>query len=327
MLIRICKTTQPTPVILIVIISVVIRFLAFNECEKLADENGMPLYDLIWQFMHAGGKYVVLVTGFILTTTQAIHLNYVLNKHAVLYKNSWLPALMYSVLSGLLPLFLSFHPIILVNTILIFALDQIFSLYKTDHSLSSIFNIGFLLAIGALIYLPSIVMFILFIAAILILRPFSWREWIVSIMGFLLPFFLAFLYYFMTNHLMEFYQRLVVTGINKKPDLKHIFTYQYSISLILTGVLFVLSIFRLQANYYKNVTKSRLIQQLLFIMIIVGFISVVVSLDDQLYRFSILAIPFSVYLAYYFLSGKKEWINETTFLVLLITWMYNFFFA
>ena len=267
------------------------------------------------------------VVGCVLLGTQAFHFNYVLNKHEVLYKASWLPALSYIIIASLLPPFLWFHPILMVNSILIFALDKIFALYKNATPLSLDFNSCFLLALASLFYLPAIVLFLIYVIGIIILRPFSWRDWVVGLLGFALPFFFAFLYYFLNDELQDFYSRVFITGISKQLDIKHIFTYQYTYSVVIVGIIFFLSLIRLQSNYYKNVTKARLIQQLLLMLLVVGIFSVLLSHDEQLYRFSILAMPLSTYIAYYFLSGKKAWVVELVFLVLAITWLWNYFWA
>ena len=327
MFLRLFKTTQPLPLVLLVILAIAMRVVTFLHYYRVVEPNGMPLYDLVLYLMHGMPLFIYAIVGFILTTSQAIHLNRVLNKHEVLYKQSWIPALLYVLIVALLPPFLWFHPLLFVNSILIFALDKIFSLYKNQNVLSMDFDSCLLLSLSALFYLPAIVLFLIYILAIIILRPFSWRDWVVGVMGFVLPFFFAFTYYFLIDGLQGFYERVFITGIKKQIDLHHIFTYQYTFSLAMTGVLFVLAFLRLQSNYYKNVMKARLIQQLLLLLMLIGLISVLVSRDEELYRFNILAIPVSVFLGYYFLSGKKQWLSEVVFLVLVGSWVYNFFLS
>lgn len=292
---------------------------------RVVDPNGMPLYDLTIKLLHFLPAWFGLLLGFILVTSQAIHLNLILNKHEILYKQSWLPALMYVVLAGLLPPFLWIHPLLFVNSILIFVVDRIFSLYKSDRPLSLAFDAAFLLSMSALFYLPAVVLFLFYFLGIIILRPFSWREWVVGLMGLFLPFFLAFLYYFLNDELKSFYERIFISGIKRQIDLTHFFNVEYSLSIVLVGVLFVLSLLKLQTNYFKNVSKARLIQQLLVLLIPICLLSVLVSRDELLFRFNTLALPLSVYLSYYFLSGKKIWLMELMFLLLLGGWAYNYF--
>lgn len=327
MILRLFKTTQPLPLVLLGIIAVTMRVISYHQFYRVVDPNGMPLYDLVLYLMRGMPMSMFAVVGCVLTTSQAIHLNRVLNKHEILYKQTWIPAIIYIFIVALLPPFLWFHPLLFVNSILIFSLDKIFTLYKNQTVLALDFDSCMLLSLAALFYLPAVVLFLIYIIGIIILRPFSWRDWVVGMMGFVLPFFFAFTYYFLTDGLQGFYERVFITGIKKQIDLHNFFTYQYTFSVALTGILFIFSFLRLQSNYYKNVTKARLIQQLLLVFMAIGILSVLVSRDEELYRFNILAIPLSVFLGYYFLSGKKQWMMEVVFLLLMGSWVYNYFFA
>jgi hypothetical protein len=325
MLIKAFRSTQIFPLILLVILSGAMWMISKSVSYRIVDPNGMPLYDLVIALIGYLPVWAGPIIGFLLTTSQAIHLNFVLNKHEVLYRSSWLPALLYVVLIGLLPPFLWIHPLLFVNSILIFVLDRLFSLYKGNSPLALAFDSAFLLSLSALFYLPAVILFIFYFLCIIILRPFSWREWMAGIFGLLFPFFFAFLYYFLRDELQLFYDRVFVSGIKRQIDLQHFFTISYTLSIAIVGVLFLLSLLRLQTNYFKNVTKSRLIQQLLVLMIPVCLLSVLVSRDELLFRFNTIALPLSVYLSYYFLTAKKIWMAELFFLLLLSSWIYNYF--
>jgi len=327
MIIRLFKSTSPFAIALLGLMAIIMWSISWNLHFRLIEPNGMPLYDLLLRGMKTLPKSSFGIFGCLLLYTQAIHFNYVLNKHEVLYRASWMPSLIYLLIASLLPPFLWFHPLLIVNTILIFALDKIFSLYKNTYPLSIDFNSCFLLALAALFYLPAVVLFFIYALGIIILRPFSWRDWIVGIMGFVLPFFLAFLYYFWNNELDDFYARVFIIGIAKQLDVKHFFTYKYVYSVVIIGLLFIMSLIRLQSNYYKNVAKARLIQQLLLLLIVAGIVTVLISREEHMFSFSILALPLSAYISYYFLSGKKNWIMEIVFAILASSWIWNYFWA
>lgn len=325
MLIRSFRTTQIFPLVILVVLSATMWFVSKSGTYEIVAANGMPLYDLIVKALTFIPPVLSVFLAFLLFTSQALHINHVINKHEVLYKQSWLPALMFIIIAGLFPPFLWIHPILFVNSLLIFVFDKLFSLYKHPTPLALAFDGAFLLSLSALFYLPTIFLFLFYILCIIILRPFSWRLWSVSFMGLLLPFFFAFFYYFWNNELMSFYEWVFVSGIKRQIDLTHIFNVKYILSVVIVGILFILSLLKLQTNYFKNVTKSRLIQQLLVLLIPIGILSVLFSRDESLYRYSIIVLPLSIYLAYYFLSGKKRWVMELMFLILCAGWIYNYF--
>lgn len=326
-MLRLFKTHQIYPVIPLGIMAIVMWFLSWGSHFNILTTNGMPLYDLVYRLVSPGGPRAFAVLGFLLFLSQAIHLNFIVNKHEILYKNTWLPALSYLLIGSIFPQFLWFHPILFVNSLTIFAIDKIFSLYKNPSALALAFDSSFLLGLAILFYAPAVLLFVFFALCILLLRPFSWRDWFVGITGFTMPVFFAFLYYFINDRFDEYYNKLFTGSINSHIEFARIYPKEYSISVFFIAVLFVLAIFRLQSNYFKNVTKSRLIQQLLLLFILIGALMVVASPDAQLFRFSILSIPISVYIAYYFLSGKKQWVVESMFVLLIGVWVYNYFFA
>ncbi len=265
MLIRSFRTTQIFPLVILVVLSATMWFVSKSGTYEIVAANGMPLYDLIVKALTFIPPVLSVFLAFLLFTSQALHINHVINKHEVLYKQSWLPALMFIIIAGLFPPFLWIHPILFVNSLLIFVFDKLFSLYKHPTPLALAFDGAFLLSLSALFYLPTIFLFLFYILCIIILRPFSWRLWSVSFMGLLLPFFFAFFYYFWNNELMSFYEWVFVSGIKRQIDLTHIFNVKYILSVVIVGIIFILSLLKLQTNYFKNVTKSRLIQQLLVI--------------------------------------------------------------
>ena len=325
MIIRSFRTTRISPLAMLVVASACAWVISKSISYSVVSANGMPLYDAVIHLISVVPDWAGVAIGCLLFTSQALYFNWMLNKHEVLYKPSWLPALLFVLLAGLLPPFLWIHPVLFVHSIVLFAFDRIFSLYKNPQPLAPTFDSAFLLAVAALFYFPAVIFFLFYFVCLLILRPFSWREWMVGAMGLTMPFFLAFLYYFLNDQLDEFYTRVFVTGIKREIDLTHFFTVQYLPSIILVAGVFVLSILKLQTNYFRNITKARLIQQLFIVMVPFCLVSVAVSPDERLFRFNTLAIPLAVYLAYYFLSGKKMWWLETLFLLLVAGWFYNFF--
>jgi len=326
-MISLFRTTRLYPVFLLIVLAALMWIFSKSASYTLVPANGMPLYDLIMNLLSFLPSWFRPILGFTLITSQAIHFNMVLNKHEVLYKQTWIPALMYLLLAGLVPPFLGVHPLLFVNSLLIPVIDRLFSLYKNNSPMPLAFDGAFLLSIAALFYLPAAALLLFYFTGLLILRPFSWREWMVTLIGMTLPFFFALLYYFVNDDLYGFCQRVFVSGIKKEIDLEHFFNARYSPSIIVVGMLFLLSLLRVQANYFKNVNKTRLIQQLMILMIPVCLLSVLVAPDESLFRFNSLPIPLALYISYFFISGRKRWTGEVLFLLLLLGWVYNYYLA
>lgn len=325
MFIRLFKTTQPLALVILGIISAIMWFISWGLHFRVHPPDGMPLYDLVFYLLRNFPGWVLALTGFLLTTSQAIQLNHVLNKHDILYKQSWLPALLYVVLGGMIPAFLGFHPLLFVNSIFLLAIDKMISLYKNPSPLSLAFDSAMLFSIAALFYLPAVVFFIFYGIGMLILRPINWRETVAGFIGLALPFLFAFLYYFLNDRMQVFYERIFLSGITTSLSLTQLSAGPFLYSAVFVVLLLVLSIVKLQGNYYKNVTKARLVQQMILMSIPFGLFTVIISKDSDLSRYMILLIPFSVYIGYYFLSANRKFIAELTFIALLVAWGLNNF--
>jgi hypothetical protein len=324
-MIKLLKSNPLIAFILMPLLAISVWALAFNQGLTVATTGAMPLYDLLIRYVQPQQKLFYCIFSCILVISQAFHLNFVFNRHEVIYKNSWMPSLFYVLLMSMLPQFLVFQPALIANSITIFVIDKIFKLYKNQQPLSLDFDIGFLISISALFYFPSIILGLLFFSGIIILKPFSWRDWIVGFLGFILPFFFMFTYYFLTDQFQYFTSRFFTANIRQEIDVWRLLPKGFGITVGYIVLLLMLALSKLSQNFSKNVIRTRNLQQLMLIFIVVCAIMIVLSPEVQLYRFIILAIPLSFLLAYYFLSANKKWFAELAFWLLIANIVYNFF--
>ncbi|HEY4194395.1 MAG TPA: beta-carotene 15,15'-monooxygenase, partial [Mucilaginibacter sp.] len=103
---------------------------------------------------------VNLFSASVLVFIQAILINYLVNQYNLLGKSTFLPALMYITLSGLFIPFLMLSPPLICNFLVIWMMFKMFELYNGDDTKSISYDLGMIVAIGAMIYLPFIYMFL-----------------------------------------------------------------------------------------------------------------------------------------------------------------------
>lgn len=327
MVIKFFKSQQPLAYFIMAIITFFIWSICFFITFSINSGNAMPFYNLLISIITPEKKIFYFLFGFALIDSQAIHLNIVVNKNEVLYRNSFLPGLFYLLLMCIIPPFISFHPVLIVNSILIFVIDKIFRLYKNDSPLALDFDICVLLSIMTMIYLPSAIFILLYIIGLLILRPFSWRDWIVGALGFITPVFFVLLYYFLNDRLYEIKNLIFAAGITSQFNIKNVVPAGYSLTIIWVVTIFVLSVVKIRGNFYKNAAKTRNYQQLILLFLVISLLMIIFTPAKILYRFSILCIPLSVIISYYFLAAKKAWLNETLFIIFIVIMIYNFIYT
>ena len=126
----------------------------------------------------------ILLAGLIVFA-QAMLINYLVNHFNLLGKPTFLPALMYITVSGLLTPFLVLSPPLICNFLVIWMLFKLFSFYKSKDSKTLAFDLGMIVAVGSLIYLPFIFLFLTIWIGLMIFKPFDWREWVACIVGYI----------------------------------------------------------------------------------------------------------------------------------------------
>jgi len=324
LILNLFKNSQPVAFILVPVFLAAAWISASYGDSTFLVSNPMPLYNILYSFIGSLPAWAGGTFGFFLTLSQVFHLNFIVNKHEVLYKNSYLPALFYLLFVSMIPQFLTFHPVLITNTILLFVLDKLFKVYKNPAAMSLAFDSCFLIGLATLFYLPAISFFLLFAISILILKTFSWRDWLVGLIGLSLPFFFTFIYYFWSDDLGTFAQKFFLNNIRQLWDTSGLVLQGYRITLAVISVLFVLTLIRIRQHFYKNVTRIRNFQQVIFILLGVALLSLIfTSGSAAVYRFSILVIPIAVMISYYFLAAKKKWWTELLFWVLLGLVVFN----
>lgn len=326
MFIRFFKSAQPAALFILPLLSALFVLMVYllNKNSIIVDESHGILYSLFLLIPAISLKWVSALVVFALITFQAIYFNRIVSAFEVLYKPSNLPALIYIVLACLLPAFIGLHPFILINTLLLWILQKIFRLYKNDESLGICFDIGFLVSILSMIYYPCIFLFIFYLLTLSILRPFIWREWAVSLMGIIAPWFLLWVVLFLSDRAQLFYD--VFNPSNYKPVvLLNSLTKKYIITISSVALLLFLSLLRLRSNYFKNVIKTRNYQISIFILLIVTSFIVLIPYHHSETRFTLLLIPLSAFISYFFLAAKRIWFAELLFACLLVTLLLNYF--
>ncbi|WPU93533.1 DUF6427 family protein [Mucilaginibacter sabulilitoris] len=253
----------------------------------------------------------------VLVFIQALLFNYLINFHNLLGKPTFLPALMYITLSGLFTPFLMLSGPLICNFLLIWMLFKAFSLYKGDDAKSTVYDMGMIVALGSLIYLPFIYMFLAIWIALILFKPFNWREWVAGILGYSTVFFFLAVFYYLNDRIAYFSNIWLPLG-TKFPDHISINSYNYLL-LIPVILILVLCFFKLQQNFFKSYVQTRKSFQLLFFIFLIAAFSFYVNAAFHLDHFLLCIAPAAVFFAYFFLYATRKWFYEGLFLLLLIS--------
>jgi hypothetical protein len=324
MVVRFFKDTNTASLIAMPLVASLVYSLGYIKAPPIFSvEDAGPLYLWLSNYTSHFSRPAFFAIGLVLFIAQVFYLNYISNKYEILYKPSHLPALLFIVCKCWYPGFLCLHPVVFVNCIMLLVLELLFSVYKSESGLSTIFIAGFLIAVASLFYVPAAVFFLLLWVCLILLRPLGWRDWIISILGFVTPFYFISIYYFWQNNLLVFWTSLL-HFTDEHMHLIFVYNNRYYFSLAVLAFLMLVSILKLQGNFFKNFIRTRRYQQALGAFLLLAGASVFMGTSISIYHFSMLSIPLSIVLGYFFLATKKAFWVELVFLLLVSALVYNY---
>lgn len=275
------------------------------------------------------GNYPVLLPLFscILIFIESLLINYIVKKNEIIDTTAYLPALIYIILMSLQPEMLSLHPIVIANLFMLLALIRLMNTYKKETAYSEVFDTGMFIALAAIFYTPSFVFIFVLWAGLVIIRPFIWREWIISLFGFATP-LLFFVFYYFWNGILDTLVSQVIQNTVIAPH-KSFQWVSFSIDEYIQICILLLAGFfsfgKLLDDLGKSTVRIRNNLLLLFYFILLSLVSIIFAPGYSISYLSFLSIPFSIFISNYFLFARKTWIAEVLFLLLVLSIFINQF--
>ncbi|REJ80823.1 MAG: hypothetical protein DWQ44_04870 [Bacteroidetes bacterium] len=264
------------------------------------------LWNLLIGVFHSLPSWLNTLIMASMISFQAIYFNLVLNKHEVLYRNSYLPSLFFVLCISSFSEFIQVHPAHFVNLIMIRVFDKCFSMFKNEKAMSEIFDCGFLISIAVLLYFPAVLFVLVPMSAIVVLRAFNMREYIVLITGLALPFFFVSVAMFWGGNHIAFWNSLISGFRNPNYSLELNLDNATKAVIYMFAVMLLLSLIRIRKNYYKNAIRTRSYQQIIFFYLLLAITTFVFVKGMVIAHLPVLSIPAGVLLAYFFLTSKKR---------------------
>lgn len=175
----------------------------------------MPLFQLVSRLLE-GQVFLSKVVALLLLVVNALLLSRLNMKFIVLKSRTYLPSFIFLLIaSSFLPL-QCLNPVVFTSILMLFAIEAILGTFKKEGLAYEYFLASFLVAVGSLFYARgAYLMFIIWIGLSLF-RNIRWREWIFTILGFLLPYLFLFSWYFLAGQ--ELIPRWQGILMNFQPD-------------------------------------------------------------------------------------------------------------
>jgi len=256
-------------------------------------------------FVDVQGLYVWF--GLILFLLTAILMIYANARLHLIDKISYLPALCYILLIGGVPEIHLFNPAVMVTILLITGFIVLAGAFETERVSYSFFVAPLFISAAAFFYQYMYVYMLVVWLVIALLRPGYWREWVFSILGFALPLFFAFSWFFLVE---DDYTRM-------SAFFEEIFTIQrVTPSLNVAAIIFIASCILLFVVIFVNMlpyvgSKKVIFRNRYYVVVLIAVVTIgmiFVAPDTLPQAWYLLAFPMSFIMANYLATTKsKRW--------------------
>ena len=278
--------------------------------------DGFLYYDLLKQLGAIGHAAPVIYPfiAYLLLYTQALTFNQLIGEQRLMYKPHYLVAMSYLLITSLVPEWNYLSAVLITNSVMVWAWPRMVSLYNHPFPKSTIFNIGLALGICSFFYLPSLFFLLLLGIALLIFRPFSITEWLVSILGIATPYYFLCLYLYLAD---KFSLSVLLPDIAIKYP-KFNFNFVFSTRIILLALPLLIGWYYIQRNRGRMLIQVRKSVALLLFYLTITLLIPFVNGFAGLEYWVLAAIPLSVYHAAGYLYAKRiYWVQLLHWLTVL----------
>ena len=318
MLLKALKSNQPYHFLLIPLIALALwlRSFAFTEAFPFyAGEDMMILYKPISILL---GKNLLLssITALIFTILLAFLILKLNVQYTFIKLRTFLPPCLFILITSGIPDLHAMHPVYLATLFLVLSIDRIFNSYDKEIIHSNAFDAGIFLAIGSLFYLNLIFFFpLLWFGFIILKQKVNWREYILTTIGFVLPWLAALTYYLIVDRQDELWYILQMNLTSHQIFLRENLPIQifigFLVLLTLMGSLFFLS------QYDGKRISSRKFFKVFFWIFLISIILIAANPAVSQEIIIILALPLTYLISNYFILMKRQFWGEV-FLYILV---------
>lgn len=302
-------------------------FVFYKQTSFVIPENPAPLYELII-FVFSDVAFLNVLVAFVFVIVQAFMINNLLTSKNLVERNSFLPALIYVTLMSFSFKMFGLNPVLFANFFIIIALDKIFDVYNEEEVFLEVFNVGLLIGVASLFYLPAFVFYLLLLAALAVYFLIRLRGFLSSLLGFMTPWFFTVVYYYLSDQLSgwieTFFDSLVLFKL---------FSYNFQlfseVFFIFIALISIVALFRTYTFFVKGKpVRIRKRFTVLAYFILFSVLSSFFVVESFTEHFAMILIGLSPVIAVMIQEIKRRYIKELIFsliVMLIIAGKLNYF--
>jgi hypothetical protein len=298
-------------------------FLKYETIGLVEVESINPGFILLLSLI-GNSALVTKIFAFLMVLVGSLLFNFILTKYDLVPKNILIPAMVYMVLMSYSPDLLCLHQVSISGFLIVIVLYFIFQVYTEEEAFPQVFNSGLMIGVASMFYFPSIYFLIFIWITFIIFSLYKWREWLIVLIGFLVPYIFLFTFYFWVDQLEE----NLSAYENYFSNLRFFdfsFTYSYLGYFIIANVIIfsLLSLFNLSTEIGEKTINIRKHYWTVFWLFFTALITYTISgFYNQAHQIFIL-VPVSVFISYTLSYSRKVIWTEIIFGLLVLMIFFN----
>lgn len=247
---------------------------------------------------------------------------YIISNEEIVEKLNYFPLFIFLVLNVIIADKERVSAFLLSNVIVLYIMYKLFDTYRKDNVLSNLFNACFWASVSLFLNITNVFIFPVIFISLLVLRPFNWREFAISILGAIAPVFI----YECIAYLVNFNQWYIFESIPmlfanfKAPG----FSFQIIPLFVVIALLFLLSMLFYMLSGLGNTVKKQKAKSIFFWFLLFVVPAVFTAGMSYIKILTIFSIPLSFLIGDYFFQIKKTKLTNVLLVLILISLMYFF---
>jgi hypothetical protein len=233
---------------------------------------------------------------------QAFALNNMLNNLRMFQQQAYTTAMAYIMFTGFFAEWGNITPALLANGLIIWIFLLLSKLYNHTSPKSLVFNVGMLSSIAILCYHPTSTLVCITIFALAVVRPFRPAEWLVLLMGIILPFYFLASYLYLTNQIehLKFFLPFIRFHV---PALVVNVWFWVSLAGLLLSLL--LGIYYWQQNSGRMVIQIRKTWGVMLVLLLLTLPIPFIFKNESLHAAAVCLVPLAAFSSNMYIYPKR----------------------
>ena len=247
----------------------------------------------------------------ILIYVQSLYFNRICSSVGLFHHHTLLPATVFVICASYLSVFFSFHLLLIGFFFFLMAIEQLLNVKKAeDRFAENLFYSTFFVSVASLFF-TGYGYFIIWVWLLLpAIGAMTLRHFVLSITGFVMPYFLAGVYFFTMDNFMAY----LVWLQDAIPSFTF-FAADFNNALWIPVLFFLLGWLKYKSAGVRLLQETKAGFTIFQVALIPGFLQFFLPVESLEYGFYLFLPGFAVFINYFFFEKKEKLTRKIAFLV------------